>query len=521
MSSTKPKLSLVGGVATKIMDMVLARAKVRPSRSSAPTPTVDWARQLFKTATPPPGVMPDKLFATDEQQISTFTTWSAQAVMSGIWEEGLQFLGYPYLAALAQRSEYRKISERMAVEMTRKWIKLQATGEEDKSDKIKKLEAAMKRFKIKEHFRKLALLDGFFGRSHLYIDTGASDKRDELKTDIGDGSNKMSEAKIKVGDIKGFKVVEPVWAYPTNYNSNDPLQPDWYCPNEWFVMSKPIHASRFLTFIGREVPDLLKPAYSFGGLSISQMAKPYVDNWLRTRQSVSDLLHSFSVMVLSTDMSTQLQAGGDDLFKRIDLFNSLRDNRGLMIINKDTEEFSNVAAPISSLDHLQAQSQEQMAAVASIPLVILLGITPTGLNASSEGEIRVFYDWVASQQEVFFTDNLIKVLNFIQLNEFGEVDPELTFVYEPLWSLDAKTVADVKKVQADTDAVYLQNGVLNPIETRTRIAKADDSDYHGLDIEDVPALNEERGENEEDEGLAPRFLYKTTNTVGKEPGNEF
>ncbi|WP_198327721.1 hypothetical protein [Mesorhizobium sp. WSM1497] len=34
----------------------------------------------------------------------------------------------------------------------------------------------------------------------------------------------------------------------------------------------------------------MKPTYSFGGLSLSQMVKPYVDNWLETRQSVNDII---------------------------------------------------------------------------------------------------------------------------------------------------------------------------------------------------------------------------------------
>jgi hypothetical protein len=60
--------------------------------------------------------------------------------------------------------------------------------------------------------------------------------------------------------------------------------------------------------------------------------------------------------------------------------------------------------PRWALSMLQAQAQEQMAAVSSIPLVKLLGIAPTGLNASSDGEIRVFYDYIhALQQSIFST----------------------------------------------------------------------------------------------------------------------
>src|SRR5262249_9790845 len=195
-------------------------------------------------------------------------------------------LGYPYLSELTQRPEYRVITDTIATEMTRKWIKFQAVGEVDKTAQIKALEDEFTRLGVKETFKKAAELDGFFGRAHLYLDLGTTDDREELRTSIGNGQNAMSKAKIGQGSLKGLLVREPVWTYPSSYNATDPLKPDWYKPSSWFVQGKEVHSTRLMTFIGREVPDLLKPAYSFGGLSMSQMVKPYVDNWLRVRQSV-------------------------------------------------------------------------------------------------------------------------------------------------------------------------------------------------------------------------------------------
>jgi hypothetical protein len=45
--------------------------------------------------------------------------------------EGLLFLGYPYLSELAQRPEYRVISETIADDATRKWIDFEVTGAEN------------------------------------------------------------------------------------------------------------------------------------------------------------------------------------------------------------------------------------------------------------------------------------------------------------------------------------------------------------------------------------------------------
>jgi uncharacterized protein len=238
---------------------------------------------------------------------------------------------------------------------------------------------------------------------------------------------------------------------PTTFNTTDPLRPDFYRPNAWNVMGQGVHDSRMLTFIGRPVPDILKPFYAYGGLSVVQMAKPYVDNWVRTRESVSDLLASFSQSgVKGIDMIDALASGNlDDLFNRIDVYNNLRDNRGFMALMGD-EEFFNVSTQLGTLDKLQAQAQEQMASVSGIPLVKLLGVTPSGLNASSDGEVRVFYDMIHAYQEKIFAQPLRKALDLVMLSEFGEIDESISFLFEPLWQMSDAEKADValKKTQA-------------------------------------------------------------------------
>jgi len=284
-----------------------------------------------------------------------------------------------------------------------------------------------------------------------------------------------------------------VWTYPGAYQATDPLQKDYYEPQKWFVMGKTVHVSRFAMFISRPLPDMLKPAYNFGGLSLSQIAEPYVNNWLRTRNSVGDLVHSFSLSILATDMSSILQGGdGQALFSRADLFNRVRDNRGLMLIDREGEEIDQINTPLSGLHELQAQAQEQMSSVSSIPLVKLLGITPSGLNASSDGEIRVFYDHVHSQQEAIFREPLTKTLEILQLHEFGEIDPNITFDFVPLQELGEQEKADVEKTKADTHNAYVGMGAIAPEEVRQAVANDPDSLYQGLELSDeAPAVEEE------------------------------
>lgn len=454
---------------------------------------------------PPKGVIPEAIRSAVLAMDSTpYGEINDAYAMGYAWGNMDSFPGYPYLSMMAQKPEYRKMVGTIAEEMTRKWIKLKTVGDDDKSDRVKQLYDALERFHVRDKFREAAEHDGYFGGGQIYIDV-LSPKNVSAWTDDNELQSKLfiSEKKIPKGSLKGFQVIEPVWTYPGVYNAQNPLSPDFYKPTQWFVMGKTVHASRMIDFVSRQVPDLLKASYNFRGLSLIQIAEPYVNNWLRTRDSVSDMIHSFSIPVIGTDMSQVLQGGGaENLLMRLMMFNQCRDNRGAFAKDNNKEQPETVEfvnAPLSGLDMLQAQAQEQMASVSSIPLVKLLGITPNGLNASSDGEIRVFYDYIHSLQQSIFKTPLKRVLDVIQLSEFGDIDPDIYFEFEPLYEMSAKEKADIRLVDAQTDAVYVaQVQALSANEVREKIADDPDSPYHSLDLSDEIEID-----LEEDEEIDP------------------
>ena len=408
---------------------------------------------------------------------------------------GLYFPGYPYLAELAQRSEYRQPVETTAKELTRNWIEFKSRGTGDKSEKIQQIQEAFEEFKVQEVFRKAAMHDGFYGLGQVFIDiAGQNDHALPLVVD---------QRTIKKGSLRGFVNVEPMWVTPLTYNAIDPTMPDFYKPSAWMVMGRRTDQTRLLNFTSYEIPDIIKPAYNFGGISLTQLIEPYVTRWLKTVGAVNQLINNFSIIYLQTDMDAVLEGESDsDLLKRLRMFTRDRNNQGIFVTDKNRELLQQLAVPLSSLDHLQAQAQEHMAAPTHLPLVVLTGITPSGLNATSEDEIQIFYDWILSVQKHLFRAHIRTILRIIQLHLWGKIDPDITFGFVPLKQVVGEAAARMRKMASDAAIAYIDAGVLDPKEERERLANDPDSGYVNLNLRKKikpPALQAQELEQDQDD----------------------
>jgi phage-related protein (TIGR01555 family) len=153
-----------------------------------------------------------------------------------------------------------------------------------------------------------------------------------------------------------------------------------------------------------------------------------------------------------------------------------------IVFDKERESVAVEAVPLSGLDALQAQAMEAQASIPSIPLVKMFGLQPQGLNASSEGEIRVFYDEISSYQEEHVRPIVQRIFEAVQINLWGKIDPDLSFVFVPLWQMDAKQMAEIEKIKADTDALNIQEGKITSDEAREREASDPNSIYKGVNL---------------------------------------
>ena len=103
-----------------------------------------------------------------------------------------------------------------------------------------------------------------------------------------------------------------------------------------------------------------------------------------------------------------------------------------------------------------------------MPHTILLGESPSGLGATGDSEKKDWFEYVGRQQEVNFKPQLMKFFRYCFLAKDGPTrgkEPETWDIeFNPLWQMDQKKQAEVNKLNAETDKMYIENGVVDPDE---------------------------------------------------------
>lgn len=384
------------------------------------------------------------------------------------------FVGYGVLQQIAQQGLIRACIQTVSDDLSRKWIKIDGC---DDPQKLEIIENELKKLHIKDLFHKAVTTTGYMGGAFIFIDTGEDDLT--LPLAINDLS-----AELKEGSKVKFVVVDPVNVSPIEYNCIDPLRDDYMRPRMWQVLGKRVHASRLLPFVENQPPMLLKPNYNFLGIPQAQILWDYVMHFNQTRASTARLLEKISLLVVQTDMDAVLSdEHGIELFDaKMEFLERYRNNDSVFVCDKESEGVMNVQTTIAGCTDVVRQSLELIACINRTPAVKLLGISPSGFNATGESDLKNYYDYIASKQELY-REQIQTIINVIQLCEFGNIDPAITFKFEPLNEENKASQAMTAQTKIGALTQLVDRQAMSAEELRTAVREDEDLGLSFLDEE--------------------------------------
>lgn len=401
-----------------------------------------------------------------------------QHSLDDLSSEGIpMFPGYGVLTGLAQNGLIRAGVETRANEMTRKWGEIIVSGGDDDTDdkqaRADELEAEITRFEIQKLFNEAACMCGYYGGCLYYLDTGIEPK--DMVTPLI-----LSEATFRAGSLKGFKLIEPYLVSPGIYNSTYPMAPDYFKPDIWYIQGTPVHTSRLLYFAENDLPSMLKPAYNFFGLSLTQKVLDAVSHFTACRESAARLLQKYAVTVFKTDMSQVLSGGMDDTInRRVQYFVQNRDNDGCATIDKNNEDLVVMTTSLAGVTDLVRQAQEYVAAMFNEPVTKMWGLSPAGFS-TGDSDLRNHYDNIETLQSKMFSVPMKRVLDVLQMNKYGEIDKDIRFEFAPLSEEDEGKQITNNKAKAEMLIALTDANMISPEEGRQVLIDDPDSGFGNL-----------------------------------------
>lgn len=347
----------------------------------------------------------------------------------------------------------KKIVDLPAEDSCREWREWQASGVD-----ISLIEAEEKRLglaaKVLEARKKARL----FGGAAIYIGTG----------DLNE-SKPLNPERISKGGVKYLAVLGRD-ELSVKEIQRDPRLPGFNMPSMYSMAQAgqvEVHPSRVIVFRGEPHLDERFAGADLGwGDSVLTACISNVRDLDATMANVASLVFESKVDVLGIpDFMNNLQQGGQtyesQILRRASLAAAAKGINGMMLIDAE-ETYDQKSASFSALPNVIDRFMQMASAAASIPMTLLFGMSPAGLNATGDGDARGYYDRIKVEQSLEIEPAMALFDECLIRSALGERPLDLHYNWRPLWQPTAKERAETGKVLADTMKVALDTGTVPP-----------------------------------------------------------
>ncbi len=225
------------------------------------------------------------------------------------------------------------------------------------------------------------------------------------------------------------------------------------------------------------------------------------DNW----QSVATLLADASQGAFKIKGLIDMIAQEPSVMQtRMALVDQMRSTVRGIVLDADGEEFTRVPTPFSGIPDVLEQTWKRLAAAARMPLTVLMGMSPAGLNATGESDIRWWYDTIAATQREQIQPNLERLLRLLAAARGYDDAQNWTVSFAPLWQMKPQERAQMELQAAQRDQIYLQEGVWLPEEVALARTKGKPwTDETEIDVDTRKKILELELARKEDEAENP------------------
>ena len=155
---------------------------------------------------------------------------------------------------------------------------------------------------------------------------------------------------------------------------------------------------------------------------------------------------------------------------RMLIMDMCRSSLRVIPIDADDEDWERQQTPMTGMPDMLDRLMLRLSAASGIPVSILFGQGPTGLDNTAEGDIEIWGSTVESKQETELRDPLERIVELLLKSKDGPTagkEPDgWSLLFNPLRQMTEQQTVDLRSKQAETDERYILASVLSENEVR-------------------------------------------------------
>ncbi len=255
----------------------------------------------------------------------------------------------------------------------------------------------------------------------------------------------------------------------------DPTHPKYMWPRRYYVQpmgfGSPfyVHESRVIRIDGAPIPEIDRQGNNYWMDSKIQSVAKSLRSLMASYGYTESIIADFVQGVFSMEGLSQLIAAGkdDEVMRKMQIIRLFKGNTNVFPIDKDGEKYEKVVSSTTGLEKLIDQMWALLSGATGWPQIVWQGRSPTGLNASGDSEMQMFYDNMHEDQ----VDNLASPWHRLATLAYkckdgptGGVLPADAFDIEfpPLYQPTDKESAEIESKQTETDAKRIAAKIISP-----------------------------------------------------------
>ncbi|TVQ98105.1 MAG: DUF1073 domain-containing protein [Deltaproteobacteria bacterium] len=234
-----------------------------------------------------------------------------------------------------------------------------------------------------------------------------------------------------------------------------------------------VHADRVIRVIGCPIPRRMAPLYEGWGQSRLAVCAEEILRIHKAEGSIEKLLDEFGIAIAKIKGLVEMARSNNRalLERRMEALALSKSTLRLIALDSDGEDFSQRNSTVTGVADIYSQVNiPALASCAEMPITLIFGTTPKGLNAGDDKAGRENYHVSIHSRQVGRLQPVVeRVVELVRASRDGPgvaEDAELRIEWASLDDLTDLEAAELRQKQQQTDRGYWEMGVLSEREVR-------------------------------------------------------